>query len=284
MRLCLFSTVFRETTLDVCAKAIAEIGYGAIEIRTVSHLPPDSTAADRSAVSALLKETGLALAGLYTPYGRYASLPGNEKRQEQLDLVKRYVEWAAELGAGHVNQFPGGPAPVDATEADYAVAAEWVGRAADVAAEAGIPLVMEMHHGGLIETIESSLKLLRMIDRPNVGLTYDPSNMAIARADYGETAIASLLPYIRHVHVKDIRFPAPGEEGTHFGTYRGLPFCHALLGEGSVDHLPLLATLYRLGYRGDLSCECHLSGDPVAIALHEYGEVRRLVSSIQQAN
>lgn len=281
MRTCLFTGLYRNSTFTDCVDAAARIGYDAIEVRSVSHLPIEATGEEVAAVGAAAERAGLEIAALYTPYGRYTAQDSDAARTEQVELARLYAERAARLGCGLIGHLPGGPSPADATDSDYQVAAHWMAVAADAAAESGIGIVMEMHHKALTETAASSLRLLQLIDRPNVGVTYDPGNMAIADTPYDKDTIVELGAAIHHVHVKDIALSPTPVAGWH--PYQDLYWDHAALDTGSVDHAPLVRDLATIGFSGYLSCETQVPGAPEDVARHEYGALARMVRDAESS-
>jgi sugar phosphate isomerase/epimerase len=275
VRTCLFTGLYRNSTFADCIDATARIGYDAVEVRSVSHLPIEATDAEVAAVGEVAARAGLEIAAIYTPYGRYTSLESDSARAEQVELARLYAARASRLGCRLIGHLPGGPSPEEATDSDYEMAAHWMAAAADAVAEFGGGIVMEMHHKALTETAESSLRLLRMTDRPNIGLTYDPGNMAIAQTPYEKDAIVELGTAIHHVHVKDIALSADPVEGWH--PYEGLYWDHAALGAGSVDHAPLVRDLAGIGFSGHLSCETQVPGTPDDVAWHEHDVLSRMI-------
>ena len=70
------------------------------------------------------------------------------------------------------------------TEADIAHAQ----KAADLAAERGMQLVHQFHPACLFEELERSVAVLKQIDRPNVGLIYEPASLLMCGQEYGRSS------------------------------------------------------------------------------------------------
>ena len=139
---------------------------------------------------------------------------------------------------------------------------------------------MEIHFGDLVETGDDAVRMLDMIERPNVGLIYDAGNMCMTPTPYGPEVIRKLGHRIFHFHVKDESWH--GDENDPSRTeLHGRVFWHRLLGKGEVDHEPLFRTLKEMGYQGYLSVECHAAGStPVSVAEHEYRTMREILDGV----
>jgi sugar phosphate isomerase/epimerase len=267
----MFTGIFKGRPLEEAAKAAAEIGYDGLELQARSHIPPESTREDISRIKDVVRSHGLEVPVIYSNLsGGYARGTAEESRKKA-DLIERYAEWASEIGASMICHSPGGPAPDQAEAADYERAADWISRVAEALSRYRVRLIMEIHHGGLVETVDSSLRLMSLIPKDNVGLILDPGNMAIAGDDYGANAVKRLGHHLFHVHSKDVLFfdSKPADQPT--GQYKGRIFAVGLMGHGSVDHRPAYEALIKNGYTGYVSLEAQPAGeDPQRIALHEY--------------
>ena len=151
--------------------------------------------------------------------------------------LERFCELADIIGCDLVRHGPDGPLEHRATD-DYDRAATWMRRAADLAAEYGKELVVELHAGTIVESAETARKFFERVDRDNVGAIHDAGNRYILRTDFGRDSVAELGDWIRHVHVKDeLRVE---DEAFETETAAGIErFQPRLLGEGAVDHGPL---------------------------------------------
>ena len=93
--------------------------------------------------------------------------------------------------------------------------------------------------------IAELVKFLKMVDRASVQAVYDPGNEladVTAPPPYPD-GYRILRPWIRHVHVKDIK--------------RGSEMTPAPLGEGDVDFHGIFDALRRDEYNGWVSLETH---------------------------
>jgi sugar phosphate isomerase/epimerase len=271
MKVSMFTGIFKGRPLEEAAKEAAKIGYDGLELQARSHIPPETTREGIARIKDTVTAHGLEVPVIYSNLSGGYARGKTEESRKKADLIERYAEWASEIGASMICHSPGGPAPDQAEEGDYERAAEWISRVAETLTRYRIKLIMEIHHGGLVETVDSSLRLMSHIPLENVGLILDPGNMAIAGDDYGEEAVQRLGNRLFHVHSKDVQFFDSKPAGRPTGEYKGRIFAVELMGQGSVDHRPAYQALIRNGYAGYVSLEAQPAGeDSYRIALHEY--------------
>jgi len=274
-----FTLLFSDRSLEGAVEAVARAGYQAVEIMgREPHLSPTASPQRVREIAAYVKSAGLKVSCLATYTGNYSQASMDECGV-QLRMLQNFVEFAGILECDLVRHSPGGPSDYQATPAHWQRAAEWMAKACDLAEAAGVRLAMEIHAGSLVETADSSRRLLEMIGRCNLGVILDPGNMFIAGADYGEEAVRKLWPSVFHVHVKDEQQVEPATPGAFASG--GRYFLHRLLGEGEVDHLPAFRALARLGYQGYVSAEYHGPGNREACAAHELQVMRRLIEKAE---
>jgi L-ribulose-5-phosphate 3-epimerase len=100
--------------------------------------------------------------------------PGPEADKE-LAEVRKWVDAAAKLGAGHIRVF-GGKVPKESNETE---AAGWVvqllGRAAEYAGSKGVILGLE-NHGGITDKAETVVDIVKRVNSPWVAVNLDTGN------------------------------------------------------------------------------------------------------------
>jgi sugar phosphate isomerase/epimerase len=79
----------------------------------------------------------------------------------------------------------------------------WARRAADEAAERNIRLAHQTHVATRCETIDAVLDVVQQVDRPNFGLTYEPSNLLVCGSDYGPEQLRRLVPHLLNVYLQN---------------------------------------------------------------------------------
>jgi sugar phosphate isomerase/epimerase len=123
--------------------------------------------------------------------------PGPE-RDKQMELVRTWVDRAAELDAPVIRIFAGRVPKGDSEEVAVARAIEGIKASLPYAAAKGVSLALE-NHGGITATPEQFLKLVRAIDAPNFGVNLDTGNFH-TQDPYAD--LARIAPYAINVQVK----------------------------------------------------------------------------------
>lgn len=119
-------------------------------------------------------------------------------------------------------------------------------RMLDGFAEVGAEAALEPCWGGLAHDFHSTGVMLRRFGtHPAFAINFDPSHFALVGDDIG-WVIRELVPYIRHVHIKDVA-GTPGHEGREF--------IFPLIGEGRVNWSEMFNALDAASYRGFMSVE-----------------------------
>ena len=123
--------------------------------------------------------------------------PTRDAQDKELGEVRKWVDAAAKLGAGHIRVF-GGKVPKDTSEDQ---AAGWVvevlSRAAEYAASKGVILGLE-NHGGITDKAARVVEIVKKIDSPWVGVNLDTGNFKTNVFPQ----IEMLIPYAVNVQVK----------------------------------------------------------------------------------
>ena len=123
--------------------------------------------------------------------------PTPELQQKELGELKKWIDVAEKLGAGHIRVF-GGKVPSGATESQ---AAGWVTevlkRGAEYAGSKGVTLGLE-NHGGITEKAETIIGIVKKVDSPWVGVNVDTGNFN--RNAYDQ--LSAIMPYAVNVQVK----------------------------------------------------------------------------------
>lgn len=164
--------------------------------------------------------------------------PTPEQRESELAGVKKWVDVASLLGAGHIRVF-GGVVPKGKTEDD---AAGWVvdvlGRAGEYAGSQGVILGLE-NHGGITARAARIVDIVKKVNSPWVGVNLDTGNFD--EDAYGQ--IAQILPYAVNVQFKtEIRVEKGKREESDWDRLT------KMLAEG--------------GYRGYMALEYEAKDDP----------------------
>ena len=139
---------------------------------------------------------GITISG--TAVGNNFALPKGEKRDAEIASVKKWIRYAAVLGAPHIRIFAG------ATPKDFSkeeAKKMCVSAMEEVGAEAGkhgIFLGLE-NHGGIVAEPKDLLEMIRDIQSPWVGINLDTANF---HTDDPYKDLESIAPYAVNIQVK----------------------------------------------------------------------------------
>ena len=279
MRAALHTLMFGDYPLERVAPVARDIGYTGVALMCrPPHLDLDNPGTSARAGSRVLTDAGLQAVGLASGLGRPASFTGAAAEAE-LDGVRRALEAADILGAGLLRLW-GGAEGMSADDSDeVAAAADWYGRAATLAAEAGVRATIEVHALGLASSTTATCRLVDAIDHSNLGAALDTGNLHSAAGTVGGEDVAQLGSRIFDVHVKDMRGLA-GADG-HTLEVDGRFYAHVPLGQGDVRNGETLRQLAGGGYAGWIANESECAwpdwDSSVAAARHEHAELNKLI-------
>lgn len=123
--------------------------------------------------------------------------PTPELREAEAAKVRKWVDVAVKLGAGHIRVFGGNLPKGTALDQGIAFAAETLRRSAEYAGQHGILLGME-DDGGITTTAEPVVRIVQQADSPWVGINLDIGNFPSNPLPQIEMCI----PYAVNVHMK----------------------------------------------------------------------------------
>lgn len=173
----------------------ADMGLDGVEL-TSYYFPPDVSTDYLHRLKQHAFTLGLDVSG--TSVGNNFCVPDGPAREKQLELVRTWVDRAAELDAPVIRIFAGSVAKGDSEEKAAALAIEGIKAALPYAAEKGVTLALE-NHGGITATPAQILKLVQAVDAPNFGVNLDTGNF---HGDDPYADLAQLAPYAVNVQVK----------------------------------------------------------------------------------
>jgi L-ribulose-5-phosphate 3-epimerase len=254
--------------LDGAIDLFASIGMDGIEIRCADdgHLDTERvTSRTLARIRRRLDEAGIEPVCL-TPYYRdFVS----EAREREILALKRVVEVAAELGCPRVRLYGGidpTSSPVEPTQT-WARTVTGIRIVADHAADNGVACCIETHDGSLTFCAADAVRMVRDVDRPNVGILLDFAWVYGAGRESAAEAVAVCRPYLIHCHYKDWLI-----EETDAGPSRRA----RLMGEGSIPWPEFFRHLVASGYEGPLTDEYERYWHPEDLPAAEDGMRRNL--------
>lgn len=166
-------------------------------------------------------------------------------RTERVEEMKLVAEAAKRLGSPAIALHIG-YIPPDRKSDTYRRVVKAAQDVADHANKLGLKLTLETGQ----ETAAELRDFIKDVDRPNLGVNFDPANMLLYGNDRPLPALETLSPWLFNVHAKDGNWPTQkdklGEEKP--------------IGKGEVNFPEFIRKLKKVGYRGPLIIEREISG------------------------
>jgi sugar phosphate isomerase/epimerase len=132
-----------------------------------------------------------------TAVGNNFALPKGEKRDQQITLVKQWVDRAALMGAPHIRVFAGSQGNLPLAETKK-LCVEGLEESSEYAAKKGVFLGLENHHG-IVAEVDDMLEIVRAVKSPWFGVNLDTGNFY---TDDPYADLAKCAPYAVNVQVK----------------------------------------------------------------------------------
>lgn len=183
----------------------AKMGLEGTEL-TSYYFPKDVTTEYLNDLKGACFRLGLDISG--TAVGNNFCLPAGPKRDEQIELVKRWVDYADILGAPTIRIFSGNAGKDQTVEEAHKLAVEGIEECCEYAGEHGVTLALE-NHGGLTATADGLLKLVNDVQSPWFGVNVDSGNFHTEKP-YDD--LAKIAPYAVNVQIKVVIHAANSEK------------------------------------------------------------------------
>ena len=129
---------------------------------------------------------------------------------------------------------------------DDTAAVRAVREIADEAAAAGVRVALYPHKGFFVATTDDALRILRQVDRPNLGVTINLCHeLAAGNADKMDAIVKACAPHLLYVSIN--------------GADRAGGWAELIrpLDEGKFDVAGFLKSLGEAGYRGPVGLQCY---------------------------
>ncbi len=223
-------------TLEDFVRDCAAMGCEGTEL-TSYYFPKEVTHDYLRGLKKLCFELGLDVSG--TAVGNDFGHPPGEKRDEQIALVKRWVDYAEILGAPVIRVFAGHTKPGSTPEEAHKLMVSGLEECCDYAGRHGVFLALE-NHGGPTATAAGLLAFVKDVQSPWFAVNLDSGNF---NSDdiYGE--LAQIAPYAVNAQIKVVvSGPDRKKQPTDFGR--------------------LAKILRDAAYRGYIVLEYEEAGDP----------------------
>lgn len=252
-----------ELTLEQAAMLFSKIGIDAIEIIYQDGygcgFSSSTTMDEVSDYKKLFDKLGIEVSCL-VPYASDYNLPNSELRQKAIDEAKRCIDFADVLGARNIRIYGGTFVEGDDDfELKLSILTDSMRQLADIAAPAGVSLVIENHFNTMTTGPKITRDIVAGINRSNVRILYDQANICFLSGEDYSDCIEIQKEYIGYVHVKDLIFKS-GSLGfkassvTHVNEDERM-VSSRIPGEGILLWDKIVKLLRDTGYDGYLSLE-----------------------------
>ncbi len=280
MKLSVYTVSLPEYNIEESVALIKEMGYDAVEWRvdSTAGLPRSMFPKDLDEYAfrywldnkatlnvadikneclkakALCDEAGIEIVNLAT------TLRGDDATLEAV------LEAAAAIGCKSIR----GPLdrydPSKPYQAQFEATRAYLRRCEPMLKKYGVKMLIETHHGMLISSASSAMRVLEGFDPEYFGLIYDPGNMVYEGYESYELGFEMLGKYLAHVHIKNAALVPAGED--EFGATK---YAQAWmpLKKGSANLGALIKALVKVGYDGVLSVEDFSNEKPTREKLEE---------------
>jgi sugar phosphate isomerase/epimerase len=258
--------------IEESARTLARLGFDGMEIWASLSMPPDKhDHVSRMRLRNLCSELGLKIVGTHgvlPPTGYRFTCDDPQERQRGIDYMRAVIDMTAELGgivvtvgAPGARNRPAGVTEATAWTRLREAFATWADHAATLGVRVSIEIV-NRYEADMFRTIAEGLRMVRELERPNLGITPDTFHMNIDEGPFTE-AIMCGGRHIMHMHAGDNNRQAPGE--------------------GNLDFRAIARALKAINYHGFWSLElfehyhgiplCHKTDEALAIGLAHLREV-----------
>ncbi len=252
-----FSTnAFKKNTFEEALRAIAGIGYSAVELMADLHhaYPPLMTPERTAEIKNLLADLHLTVSNInaftlfacgdtYRPTWIEDS---PAERQRRIDHTVKSIKMAADFGCKTISLQPGGPmigSNISRPEAARRFA-QGLEQCAPLAKEKGVILAIEPEPGLFIQTAAEYIDFKNEFfkNEPASQMNCDTGHLFCCGEDPAEV-IRNHAEHISHIHIEDI-----GENRVHQ---------HLTPGKGAMDFPAIFEAVEKVGYKRPVTVELY---------------------------
>ncbi|PYM15053.1 MAG: sugar phosphate isomerase/epimerase [Verrucomicrobia bacterium] len=133
-----------------------------------------------------------------TAVGNTFTLPAGAERGQEIANTKKWIDYAAIMGAPHIRIFAGAARPGMSRDEAKQLCIPAIEECCDYAGGKGIFLGLE-NHGGIVSTAEEILEIVRAVKSPWLGINLDTGNF---RTDDPYADLEKIAPYAVNVQMK----------------------------------------------------------------------------------
>lgn len=279
MQFILHSYSFRDYPLEAAFESARKFGWDGLELQR-AHFNPDYLNEELPRCQRLGQRFGIPIYCVDFSGDFTNDDPDMVSASER--LVERSIRICAERGVRLLNGFTGflaGANPQDygangsaiASDTHFERAAQCLRRLGATALDHDVTLTLEIHMNTIHDTIASTVRLLDMVDCPNVLANPDPGNMyATSTAERDPGALDLLAGRIGYFHLKNC---VELDGGCDFSV---------CLEDGAIDTKSYLRKLAGIGYNGPICVEYCGTGDPHPSVERDIAFLRGAVEEIAE--
>lgn len=257
MKLCFNTSAYGWHDLDYALRQIAGFDYWSVEMQAdrPHAFPADFDAARRAHTRQLPEELNLHPVGILSSH---CDAWGCSKmfepffinkdaavRAKRIELTKEIIDLAADVGCPHIQTAAGiianagYPLPRDAWNYLVTCMEELV----DYGRSKGVRVSVEAEPSTLVESTIDMARLMKDVNSPWLGLTYDVGHVAVLGDDLIKS-VGLVHEHIFNVHIEDIC------GRTHLHLVPGV-------GLGTLNLKRFLEELHYVGYDGTVTCDLY---------------------------
>jgi sugar phosphate isomerase/epimerase len=223
----------------------AALGFDGVELICQANyrcgIDPAASLDDASELGVAARHLGAPIIVL-SPYEKRIADADENVRATALGHLEHVICMAAAMGTRGVRILAGEEVGDNKFPAALSRLAVSLRRLSDVAAPHSVTLLIENHMDTMATSALRTVAICEAVARPNVGILFDPANLATLKAEGFLDALALQAKYICHVHVKDAII-GDGIRRT------------VVPGEGLDPWPQTIAALSRYGFGGDYAIE-----------------------------
>ena len=241
-------------TLDDFIRLCADLNLDGTEL-TSYYFPKDFGEDYLIHIKQLTFRLGLDISG--TAIANDFCLPPGEKREETLAHTRKWIDYAAIMGAPVIRIFAGSVPKDDSEEAAIARCANGINESLEYAAKKGVCLALE-NHGGITSTPDQMFKIIAQVKvSPWFGVNLDGGNFRTADpySDLGRIA-----PYAINAQLKTDMSPGGKQEEADLGR--------------------VVRILADAGYRGYIVLEYEGKEDPKTAVPRHIETLRKVIREV----
>ncbi|MBC7288929.1 MAG: sugar phosphate isomerase/epimerase [Armatimonadetes bacterium] len=255
--------------LNQILAAAVRWGYDGVEPRAEANqnhgIEITTTKKEREIIRRQFADMGIEISCIAT--SRTYAFADEADRRDSIDLTKKFVELAADLGCPNLRVF-GGVTPEGVSREDaQKMVAEALAELGPVAAENNVVICLETHDD--YSLADWAAATVKMADAPGLGIVWDVMH-PYRNGQTIQQAFEAVKDLVRHCHVHDGKRPPNGGPGGWDLT---------LMGTGDIPHDEAVRLLASINFDGHLSGEYINFLPPEQLLPHEVNVLRSYIAA-----